>query len=280
MVLFLSIVTALQYGIGDFAGGTASRRNSAVVVIVLSQLIGLLLGAVALFLLRTPISDTIDLMWGSLSGLGGALGLTFLYYGLASGIVAIVSPAAALVGAAVPVVFGLIMGERIGVAGLSGILLVFLSIAALTWTGRRERKKVKSVFRSLSLGILAGMGFGLFFIFISRTGEQSGLWPLIAARATSVGLLTPIALMQRKKLDGTGKAIAPLVLAGILDMGANITLLISLRAGLVIVVTAISSLYPAPTVVLAGILFHERLSAIKWIGLVLAVVGVALLGLE
>jgi len=280
MALILSVFTAIQYGLSDFSGGMATRKNSVFFVIVLSQVLGLATGLAIIPSLSPGLPGLRDLWWGAAAGVGGALGLVVLYHALARSIVSIVSPAAALTGAVVPLVYGLILGERIGTLGLVGIGLALPAIAALSIEpGDTENAPGKSA-RALMYGVLSGLGFGLFFICISRTSETSGLWPLIASRTASIALLVPILFRRRRKTDRTLHAVFPLIVAGVLDMGANITLLLAMRSGLLVIVTTVSSLYPAPTVILARLIFKERISAVRWSGLVLAVIGVALMGLE
>ncbi len=62
-----------------------------------------------------------------------------------------------------------------------------------------------------------------------------------------------------------------------LDMGANIAFLLASRRGLLSTAAVVTSLYPGPTVLLALVVFRERLGLSRAAGLVLALVGVALI---
>ena len=64
-------------------------------------------------------------------------------------------------------------------------------------------------------------------------------------------------------------------LAGALDMGANIAFLLAARTGLLTITAVITSLYPGPTVILAMIVFREKLTVPRALGLALAIAGVA-----
>ena len=87
-------------------------RSYYVSVLIVSQLAGLVVAALGVPLVGSSTPLPSDLLWGALGGLGGSLGLAFLYYGIAKTYVAVVSPVSALVGAVVPMLFGLVIGEH------------------------------------------------------------------------------------------------------------------------------------------------------------------------
>lgn len=128
------------------------------------------------------------------------------------------------------------------------------------------------------LGLGAGAGFGLFYIAISRTARESGIWPLVAARASTVVTIALVSALRGRSVSIGRGARGSVLLAGVLDMGANIAFLLAVRQGLLTVVTVISSLYPAPTVLLARVVSGERLTAARVAGLVFALAAVACIG--
>ena len=75
------------------------------------------------------------------------------------------------------------------------------------------------------------------------------------------------------------EALAPTVLAGLLDMSANVLYVLSTRSGMLAVVATITSLYPASTVILSHTFLHERLSRWQWLGLLLGAASVVLIGI-
>ncbi len=279
MTAFLALVSALLYGVADFSGGFATRRNSVFSVMLLSQCGGLVVALVAAPLVGPNLPSPADLGWGLLGGLVGTLGLATLYRGLAEHSAAIVSPVAALVGALVPAIFGAILGERPSTPALIGAALCLPAILLLSYE-RGETRNRGELRKSLLHGLVAGLGFGFFFIAISRTGPGSGLWPLLAARCASLTATVVIALSSRRSLV-VARRDRPLTLfAGAADMGANVFFLLASRSGLLIIVTLITSLFPAPTVILARVFQAQRISIPRAAGIALALAGVALIGLK
>ena len=192
---------------------------------------------------------------------------------------AIVSPVSALVGAIVPAAFGAVMGERPSVLALVGGAVCLPAIFLLSYEKgeTRDRPELKS---SFIYGLVAGLGFGSFFIAISRTSPASGLWPLLASRSASIAATAAIVFFGKKGFS-VAKADRPIALfAGTADMGANVCFLLASRSGLLILVTLITSLFPAPTVILARVFHGQRISLPRAAGIALALAGVALIGLR
>jgi drug/metabolite transporter (DMT)-like permease len=276
----LALLSALLYGTADFSGGYATRKNSVFSVMLLSQAAGLLVALVAAPIVGPNKPIIADLAWGLAAGLTGSVGLAALYRGLAAYRAAIVSPVSALVGAMVPAAFGAILGERPSALALAGAALCIPAIFLLSYE-RGETKDGEKIRASLLHGLVAGLGFGSFFIAISRTSPGSGLWPLLASRSASIAA-TAIAvfLIGRKPFSIARRDRPTALFAGIADMGANLCFLLASRSGLLIIVTLIASLFPAPTVVLARVFQGQRISPPRAAGIALAVAGVALIGLR
>ena len=273
MSILFAGLSALCYGAADYPGGRATRQSPVFAVLILSQFAGLIgILVVAPFVPDTAIRFS-DMLWGAAAGASGVLGLALLYRALATTVAAVASPAAALGGAAAPVVAGALMGEQPGLLGWIGIGVAIPAVLLLT-AERRSGEKNKP---ALLLGVLAGLGFGGFFVFISRTSADSGLWPLASSKVTAIALALIVSLFGRGPLRVNRPSRVPAIAAGVLDMGANILFLIASRIGLLAISGVVSSLYPAPTVILASILDGQKLSGLRVAGLILALGGVALM---
>ncbi|WP_168203487.1 DMT family transporter [Oceanispirochaeta crateris] len=276
MVTLFASLSALTYGSADFYGGLASRKSSATAVVAWSQGVGLLTALLAAPLMGTSFVEASDIFWGIAAGLVGASGVGILYRGLATGLASVVSPMAALTGAVLPVFFGLITGERPNLLTWCGISLALPAIILLS--AEKEEKK-DHVLQSLKMGFLSGIGFSGFFILIAQSGDNSGLWSLVAARAATVPLFLIITLLRRHPLFLTRGSSIHAVLAGALDMAANIFYLLATRTGFLVTAVVITALYPAPTVFLQRMVLQEKLSKSRVYGLILAIAGAAMIGI-
>lgn len=281
MGVVFALLAALAYGSADFAGGYASRENPISGVLIVSQLFGI--GLVLTFVLvdPAPVSVTCtDILYGGFAGLAGLAGLGLLYRGIATNEISIVSPAAALFGALVPLLFSFVIGERLSVTALLGAIVTLPAIVMISWERVSEelRDHVASRGDAWITGVAAGVFFGLFFILISRPAEPSGMWPLVAARGTSIIGVFLFLLLSGRSLAVRSR-IPVVIAAGVLDMAANIFVVLGYRSGLVAIVVMITSIYPALTVLLGWIVFGQTVGPIRRAGIAVAIAGVILMSL-
>ncbi len=280
MAVVLALACAIVYGSADFFGGLASRRAATVGVVVVSQAIGSLLLLAALPFLGGHATAA-DWAWGAACGVAGAGAVALLYRGLAIGTMGIVSPTTAGLAALVPVAYGIMArGEHPSPLAVAGIAAALVAIILVSLAPPTDAATAASKRRGLPPGLAEALGagilFGCFFIALAQSGPAAGLLPLVSARATSLLLLGLGALVFGRVADlrvGRG-ALPAIVVCGLLDMGANILFLLAARSGMISVVAVVSSLYPAATVALAGIVLHERLGRTQWTGVGFALAGV------
>lgn len=286
----LAAVSALSYGASDFTGAVASKKNDATVVTVAVQAVSLIALGAIIVVFPSGRLIAVDLVWGAVGGLGTALGLVMFYKALALGPMSVAAALTALWSSAIPVVTGLALGDRPGAVTLVGIGVaipsaVLVSIeggdggAALGATPRERAARWRQQARTRLLAVVAGIGFGLFFVALSRTSPDAGLHPLLGARAASISGLT-IALVASKHRSGFGARWWPtIVLAGLLDCAANSFYLGAVQLGSLTWVAAISSLYPVSTVLLARVVLGERLGRVQIGGLGTAAAALVLVGI-
>lgn len=277
MVIALAAASALCYGIGDFSGGYAAGKSKVLSVLVVSQACGLLVALSSIAFARPDLPGVADLAWGFTGGLVGAFGIFTLYRGIAKGVVAIVSPTAALVSATLPIVVGLAFGDRPGTHAFVGMALCVPAVALLSLGPKGGEPGHSGAADSLIQGSVAGLGFGLFYVALSRPGVGSGSWPLVAARVASIAVAVMFMLVRREPLAVNRGGRLPAILAGILDMSANILFVSASSAGMLSIVAVIVSLYPAPTVLMARFVFKQRVGPLKAAGLAIALSGLALI---
>jgi drug/metabolite transporter (DMT)-like permease len=275
MAALLALSAAVAYGVGDFLGGVAARRVPATAVVLWSHVVGLvMLGLMAPLLGGAPGGGALAI--GALGGLFGGTGVALFYRGLAVGSMSVVAPIAALLSAAVPVVAGLGAGERPAPAALVGIALGLGAVVLIS----RERTTAGPQpvhWQAVALAVAAGFGFGLFFIAIDQAPDGAGIWPLVGARAASVSLFAALGMARvtsaRFPRGVTGAAVG----CGVLDAAANVFYLLALEHGLLSVVSVLTALYPAGTVLLARQVLGEHLSRVQQTGLVVAAMAAVLI---
>ena len=123
----------------------------------------------------------------------------------------------------------------------------------------------------------AGAAFGLFFVFLAHAGHNSGAWPIIGTKLVSVAFVAIMIGITRPSWTMSRATFRTVLLAGFLDLSANVLYLEGSRRGLLSIVAVLTSLYPASTVVLARIVLKERFSTLQVTGLLCAVAGIVLM---
>ncbi len=122
-----ALAASLTWGAGDFSGGLATRRAQVLSVVVGAYAVGLIMLIALALVWSEPFPTTLDLMWGSVAGLAGAVGLVAFYQALAVGRMGIVAPIAAMLSAALPVLFGAFFEGLPGPLQLIGFVLLEVS---------------------------------------------------------------------------------------------------------------------------------------------------------
>lgn len=271
MAIALSLISALAYGVSDFLGGLFAKRSEPWQVAVVGQTSsGVFSLAAALVIGGSPTGD--DLLFGALAGIGGGFGAAFLYRGLSTARMGVVAPLSAIGTALLPVAVGLVTGDRPSAVALVGVVLAFPAIALIS----RVTDASPAHRSGVADGILAGMGFGLLFVFLGQVGEDGGLYPLALSQATSIISVVLTAVVLRRSWVPRDRRAWSAAIMGPLGATAQGAFLYATHHGLLSVVSVISSLYPASTVLLAAVVLRERIHGWQGAGLVLAALAVAL----
>jgi drug/metabolite transporter (DMT)-like permease len=266
------LASALSWGAGDFSGGLATKRAPVFGVLVIGHGSGLLLLIALAMLWGEPASSDADLLWAVAAGLSGAVGLAALYRALAIGRMGMVAPVSAVLTAILPALFGATTEGLPGALQLAGFALALLGVWLIAGAGRSVGSR-----EGLGLALLAGCGFGVFFILIHRASASAVFWPLVAARCGSLALVLPIALGRRQFLRPDLRLLVPTLLSGALDVAGNAFFVLAGQAGRLDVAAILSSMYPASTVLLAGILLGERVTRVQGVGIVAVLAAIALI---
>lgn len=295
LTVALGLTSALVAGAADFFGGIASKRLNPLFVTALAALSGLLLMVVA-----SPFVSGVwsveAMLWGALSGAAAAIAIALLYACLAIGPMSILSPLTAVISAAVPVTLGMLTGARLQPIAYPALGLALIAIVLVGMVPNETRpgqNRARPTVRGLVMAVASGTMIGIFLILLNMTPEESGIIPLIFNRAGNgivmcafivVAILVARAkrapkLASTELVGSRHKALVIALAAGAFDGVANIALLAGMRVGDLTVISVLSALYPAGTIILAGIFLRERIAPVQLAGLILALMAAGLLAL-
>lgn len=271
-VILFGLFSAAAWGTSDFAAGLASRRVSVLALVLAAQTVGMTV-ALGLAMLRAePVPAPMDVLWSGLSGVFGTGAIVALYAGLAVGRMGVVAPVAGVIGALVPVAVGIALeGLPAGIV-LLGMAAAVVAVVLVSRVGGEAGAR-----SGIELGLLAGLGIGLFNVTITRVDEELVFGPLTIVRVAALVVLA-LALLARRQRVALPARLAPAIVAiGLLDMAANAGFLLAEQTGSLAVAAVLSSLYPVVTVILATIVLRERVTRSHAAGIALALLAIVLI---
>jgi drug/metabolite transporter (DMT)-like permease len=270
----ISLASSFSWGISDFLGGQTSRRMPVLVVLAISQPVGLLLIGLMILVFGADPIPADKLAIAALAGAASLGGLWAFYAAMAMGTVSVVAPIASL-GVMVPVVVGLAKGDSPATIQLIGLAPAIAGVVILGYEDRPEHAAVTR--RSILLAILAGLGFGIFFTALDLAATDRPGWAVLAVRVGGVATVAIAMLISRPRLSVVSGSIGVLIAIGFFDVLANALFAVASTKGVLPVVAVGGSMYPAFTIALAYVVLGERLARVQWLGVALALLGVGLI---
>jgi drug/metabolite transporter (DMT)-like permease len=274
--IIFGLSAALGWGAADFTGGLASRRTGAYRAVFYSEAIGLIFITLALFIIREPFPNLAPLGGAVFAGALGTTGLLLLFHAIEHGKMSIATPVSALMAATLPVVVGTLLA---GFPGPLTFLGFILSLSAIWLISREEgnHSRILAHLSELRLPLLAGLGFGTYFILIHAAAQESTYWTMLASRIGGVLVMVVFMLIRQKSWRVSRDTWPLIAVNGLLDVTANGFFILASQFGRLDVAAILSSLYPAATVILAAILLKERVARSQAIGIGLALIAIVFL---
>lgn len=270
----LGLASGAFWGTGDFFGGVASRRFSHYAVVFFGQAIGT--AALLTFTLLTgaPLPPVGDLLLGAAGGLFGAFGLLMFYRAMSTTKMSVAAPITAVLTAIIPVVAAIALEGVPRATQFGGMAVALLAIFLIS---REDNTRIRVA--DLRLPMLAGLGFGLYLMFIARATTVSPLWPIIFGRFASVTVVGLISWQLGVLKRPDWPELRLIAASGLFDTAGNTLYAFAAQVGRDDIAAILSSLYPAATVGLAWMLLKERLHPVQWAGVALAFVAIILITL-
>ena len=270
----LSLLSAATWGGSDFAGGWGARRASSLLITASGQVISLAALLCVCLALHLPVPGTKYLVYAAIGGFEGAFALSIFYRALAMGAMGLTAAVTGLLTALIPVLFELFHSgwpRALTSAGLmTGLAAIWMISQAKTVSGSGTPA------RALLLGACAGTGFGAQLILFKMAAEGGVLWALTSGRIAGAAAIVLTVAIARPKGRWQGFWLAGII-SGSLDTIGNLFYMQASQLGRLDVAAVICSMYPAGTILLAGVILRERPTTRQLAGMGLALAAVALL---
>jgi len=267
------LASASFWGTSDFSGGFVTKTTSVFGVLLVANITGTVLLTICALWVRSPVPDLYSLVFAGLAGIAGFVGLASFYKGLAIEQMGMVASLAAVISAAMPVLFGMLIEGFPSNHQIVGFATAFVAI----WHLSVSETSHKIQWRQLSFPATAGIGFGFAFIFIDQAVKQSVLGPLIASKMMSIVVLITILKIFRKGSMPKTHKYPIICLTGFFDAAGTAFYASAAHVGRLDISAVLSSMHPAITAFLAWVVLRERLSRRQWFGVIAALIAVALI---
>jgi len=267
----LSLAAGFAWGTSDFLGGYAVRRANAFLLTTIAHISGLLLMVVLVSATQAQFPSEHSVIWALAGGVSGGGALALFYRALASGRMGLTAPVAAVLGAAIPTIFGMVTQGVPAAMHIAGFLVAAMGIWLIS------RTEDGSGPQGIGLAALAGVGFAGFYLCISQAKDGSALWLAVFSRTGALVVTGLIVLLQRNFRDITAGGVRLGLLAGCLDVSGTALFVRATQTGRLDSAVVLASLYPAITVLLARLVLHEHFTRWKAVGMFAALLAVPMI---
>lgn len=272
----LALAASFTWGSSNYLAGLESRRHSVWIVTAWSQIVAAAGAVVVVLATRQPAPDFWHSLGPLLGGIGGAVGVVAFYRALAIGTMSVVSPIVATQ-AVVPVVVGLVLGERPGFFAYLGMSFALVGVALVAIRGRGIRGHASG--QAILLSVVTAVTWGGMLVGLKLGELGSPYWSVLDARVASVCVVLLYIAATRKPLVVKGQNAPALIAIGLLLTAANTLYTIATTFGYLSIVSILGSLSPVVVVGYAQILLDERLTIRQWFGAGTVLAGIVLLSL-
>jgi drug/metabolite transporter (DMT)-like permease len=269
----LSLGAAGSWGAGDFTGGVAAKQANAFRVVLVAHGAAMFLMVGLALALGEHLPPRAAVMYATAAGLGGGIALATFYRSLAVGKMGINAPIAGVLTAVIPCIYGAFTQGAPKPLQLAGFLIALIGIVLVSKPEGTNGRPA-----GVGLALIAGVGFGLFVIFVQLSGKSGGtFWPLAVVRVMSTAMMVLICAFGKQGFALHPRVFWTSALAGIFDSIGTAFLFGATRAGRLDISAVLASMYPVVTVVMARIFFKERLALIQDLGMLLALASVPMI---
>ena len=273
LAAIFAVGSAAAWGAGDFSGGLASKRSSPLSVTLVSNPFGLIL-VLVLALWRGASGPSLhDAVLGFSAGMCGAIGLLAFYRALSSGKMGVVAPITAVVANVISMLFGAFTEGFPSVLQLIGFAFAIIGVYVIS----KPEGEARVAFSDLLPALLAGFAFGVFFILTGQFSSADVSWTLVVARLGTISMVVASALWTRHQFKLERQSLPLVFVAGGMDTLGNLLFALATQMGRLDVGSALSSLYPVTTVLLAMLVLRERLSRSQGVGALIALISIPLI---
>ncbi len=269
------------WGIYDFFGGFFSKQIGNFKTIFWSQLAGLGFAALLLFVFAINLQiPALILALLPIASIFYAAAYLLFFKGFELGKISIISAIMNLWAVFTMLFAFIFLGQQLSPTQSLGVLMIVVGVTLVSLNlGDIQGKNVR-IFSGVKETVLAAFLFGIFWNLSEIISENIGwLSTTLFIKLGVVVFLLCYSLFLKRQLSLAATPTRTkwaVVLAGIIEAGAVISVNWGLTIGDVILVTPISSALSIVTILMAIVILKEKITRQQGIGIVTAIAGIVL----
>jgi drug/metabolite transporter (DMT)-like permease len=295
------LTAAVGWGLSAVTATIAARKTGTFITVLVGQAVGMVVLLVAVATVRPSFSAVDGPALLGLVGAGviGLIGYLTFYRALELGPIGLVSAIGSSYGGVAAVLAFVLLDEHLGGPGSAGVALAVVGVmlAAARTQAAAEPVSMSAGEPLVGMaptptttrpGTRAGIPFALIsaasygvggFLLGDFSGRVGWLPATLITRLAALLVLAAVVpfLARPSAWRGTGSGVAWAVGAGLTDIVGVMAFARGGEAGRIAITSAVSSIYPVIPLAAGLALFDERLGRRQVLGVVLIIVGLALL---
>ncbi len=269
--ILLSLCACAAFGSADFIGGLKSRSVPLLTVLLISHLAGFLAIGIFFQFFEASFPTGSRILYTIGAGMASITALACLYKAMVVGPISIAAPITAS-GAVLPVIAGVFAGETPGNLQKIGVALAIVGVILVSM---EPGDKTQKIGLGVMLGLIAGICVGAYFILIDAASTHSPIGAAFSMSFSALCMILAFSIFQKPDLHISKSSYVWIALVGVLETSAEALFAVASTLGMLSIVSVVSSLYPAVTVLLAKFLLREQLEKRQWIGVWIAIGSLA-----
>jgi drug/metabolite transporter (DMT)-like permease len=275
------LIAALCWGSTDVMGTIGGRRLGSLPVIAIAQASSLAISAVVALGLRLQLpSDPFVLLLAGVFGVVAAGAYLSFFTALRIGPLAVVSPVVAAYGGLTVLLAVLVRGETLNTIQALGAMLATAGVVLTGIVFDGGWRGTRIVGRGVLFSLVAMFLFAVLTVGLATPIRIAGWLPVLlasrVANALTIWTVLVVVVVARPRgsetllattAGRTNRAVLAAVAAGVLDIVGFVAFAIGLERAPTWIVGLASSFGPVVAVIVAVVLWGERLRASQWVGL-------------
>jgi drug/metabolite transporter (DMT)-like permease len=275
------LIAALCWGSTDVMGTIGGRRLGSLPVIAIAQASSLAITAVVALGLRLQLpSDPFVLLLAGVFGVVAAGAYLSFFTALRIGPLAVVSPVVAAYGGLTVLLAVLVRGETLNTIQALGAMLATAGVVLTGIVFDGGWRGTRIVGRGVLFSLVAMFLFAVLTVGLATPIRIAGWLPVLlasrVANALTIWTVLVVVVVARPRgsetllattAGRTNRAVLAAVAAGVLDIVGFVAFAIGLERAPTWIVGLASSFGPVVAVIVAVVLWGERLRASQWVGL-------------